>query len=58
MKNTVYRQQMMNVIQESMQSPLFKMQLMELFKKVVEEGVTPKVETLKADDKVGAADRR
>jgi len=30
MKNTVYRQQIMNVIQESMQSPLFKMQLMEL----------------------------
>jgi spore germination protein D len=45
MKNTVYRTQMMNVIQESMQSPLFKMQLMELFKKVVEEGVTPKVES-------------
>jgi spore germination protein D len=42
MKNTVFRQQMMNVVQESMQSPLFKMQLMELLKKVVEEGVTPK----------------
>jgi spore germination protein D len=42
MKNTVYRQHMMNVIQESMQSPLFKMQLMDLLKKVVEEGVTPK----------------
>lgn len=46
-KSTVYRQQMMNVIQDSMKSPLFKMQLMELLKKVVEEGVTPKVETLK-----------
>jgi spore germination protein D len=42
MKNTVYRQHMMNVIQESMQSPLFKMQLMDLLKKVVEEGATPK----------------
>jgi spore germination protein D len=42
MKSTVYRQQTMNVIQESMKSPLFKMQLMELLKKVVEEGVTPK----------------
>jgi len=46
MKNTVYRQQMMNVIQESMQSPLFKTQLLNLLKKVVEEGTTPKVETL------------
>jgi spore germination protein D len=46
MKNTVYRQQMMNVIQESMQSPLFKMQLMDLLKKVVQDGVTPKVETM------------
>jgi spore germination protein D len=47
MKNTVYRQQMMNVIQESMQSPLFKMQLMALLKKVVEEGgVTPKEQKL------------
>jgi spore germination protein D len=42
MKNTVYRQQMMNVIHESLQSPLFKMQLLDLLKKVVEEGVTPK----------------
>jgi spore germination protein D len=46
MKNTVYRQQMMTVIQESMQSPVFKMQLMDLLKKVVQEGVTPKVETM------------
>jgi spore germination protein D len=53
MKNTVYRQQMMNVIQESMQSPLFKTQLMELLKKLVEEGVTPKVETLKSSDSGG-----
>ncbi|MEX2460015.1 MAG: spore germination lipoprotein GerD [Paenibacillaceae bacterium] len=53
MKNTVYRQQMMNVIQESMQSPLFKMQLMELLKKVVEEGITPKVETLKSSESGG-----
>jgi spore germination protein D len=48
MKNTVYRQQMMNVIQESLQSPLFKMQLLDMLKKVVEEGVTPKVETLQS----------
>lgn len=53
MKNTVYRQQMMNVIQDSMKSPLFKMQLMELLKKVVEEGVTPKVETLKSPSDSG-----
>jgi spore germination protein D len=45
MKSTVYRQQTMSVIQESMKSPLFKMQLMELLKKVVEEGVTPKAPT-------------
>ncbi|CAK4823494.1 unnamed protein product [Aphanomyces euteiches] len=54
MKNTVYRQQIMNVIQESMQSPLFKMQLMELFKKVVEEGVTPKTESAQSGDKSGS----
>lgn len=53
MKNTVYRQQMMNVIQDSMKSPLFKMQLMELLKKVVEEGITPKVETLKSSSDSG-----
>jgi spore germination protein D len=53
MKNTVYRQQMMSVIQESLQNPLFKMQLMEMLKKVVEEGVTPKVETLKSADSGG-----
>jgi spore germination protein D len=45
MKNTVYRQHMMNVIQESMQSPLFQMQLMTLLKKVVEEGATPKAKS-------------
>jgi spore germination protein D len=42
MKKTIYRQQMMSVIQESMQSPIFKMQLMEMIKKNIEEGVTPK----------------
>jgi spore germination protein D len=58
MKNTVYRQQMMSVIQESMQSPIFKMQLMELLKKVVEEGTTPKVETLDKKSEGGKQDKK
>jgi spore germination protein D len=53
MKNTVYRQHMMNVIQESMQSPLFRMQLMDLLKKVVEEGVTPKEDKINSSSKSG-----
>ncbi|MDB5053093.1 MAG: spore gernimation protein [Bacilli bacterium] len=58
MKNTVYRQQMMSVIQESMKSPIFKMQLMELLKKVVEEGTTPKVETLDKKPEGGKQDKK
>jgi len=45
MKNTVFRQQMMNVIQESMQSPLFKLQLLDLLKTVAQEGITPNAES-------------
>ena len=37
MKSAAYRQQIMSVMQESMQSPLFRMQLMDMLKKVVEE---------------------
>ncbi|MOA63201.1 hypothetical protein D3C78_1888430 [compost metagenome] len=39
-----FRKQSMTVMQEAMQSPLFKMQVMELLKTVVQEQLQPKLE--------------
>lgn len=39
-----YRKQSMTVMQEAMQSPLFKIEVMNLLKKVVEEQLQPKLE--------------
>lgn len=41
MKQPKYKQMMMNAVTDSMQSPLFKLQVMDMMKKVVEEGVRP-----------------
>jgi len=43
-KTSDYRKQTMTVMQEAMQSPLFKMEVMELLKTVVQEQLIPKVE--------------
>jgi spore germination protein D len=40
MRGTQYRQYVMSVIQESMQSPLFKADMINLLKKAIEEGTT------------------
>ena len=42
MKGPQYRQQMKTVMQESLQSPLFRLELMNLMKKVLEEESQPK----------------
>lgn len=42
MKTTPYRTQMKAVIQESLQSPLFRLEMMNLMKKVLEEESMPK----------------
>lgn len=41
-KGTPYRTQMKTVIQESLQSPLFRLELMDLMKKVLQEESAPK----------------
>ncbi|MBA9087381.1 spore germination protein D [Fontibacillus solani] len=43
-KTTDFRKQSMTVMQESMQSPIFKMEVMELLKTVVQEQLEPKLE--------------
>ena len=43
-KSPDYRKQTMTIMQEAMQSPLFKMEVMELLKTVVQEQLIPKVE--------------
>lgn len=43
-KTTDFRKQSMTVMQESMQSPIFKMEVMELLKSVVQQQLEPKVE--------------
>ncbi|MBQ4901759.1 spore gernimation protein [Paenibacillus sp. Marseille-P2973] len=43
-KTSDFRKQSMTVMQEAMQSPLFKMEVMELLKTVVQEQLQPKVE--------------
>lgn len=42
LKGTAYRKQAMMVFQESLQNPLFKVELMALMKKVMEEEAKPK----------------
>jgi len=44
MKSTAYRQQTMSIIQEAFQSPLFRAELIQLFKKAIEEESKPKSE--------------
>ncbi|MNP36652.1 hypothetical protein D3C76_1300560 [compost metagenome] len=43
-KTTDFRKQSMTVMQEAMQSPIFKMEVMQLLKSVVQEQLEPKVE--------------
>ncbi|GIO88308.1 hypothetical protein J25TS5_52400 [Paenibacillus faecis] len=43
-KTSDFRKQSMTVMQEAMQSPLFKMEVMDLLKTVVQEQLQPKVE--------------
>ncbi|WP_426449923.1 spore germination lipoprotein GerD [Paenibacillus sp. S-38] len=45
MKSTPYRTQTKTVIQESLQSPLFRLEMMELMKKVLQEESAPKSQT-------------
>lgn len=42
MRSQKYRQQMMDVIRESLQSPLYKAQLIEMFQRAVKEELKPK----------------
>ncbi|GAA3411890.1 spore germination lipoprotein GerD [Paenibacillus hodogayensis] len=42
MKGAQYRQQVMSIMQEALQSPLYRLELMELLKKVMEEESQPK----------------
>lgn len=51
MKSTPYRQQTKTVIQESMQSPLFRLDLMNIMKKVLEEESQPKQQSSGGDNK-------
>jgi spore germination protein D len=54
MKTTPYRTQVKTVIQESLQSPLFRLELMELMKKVLQEESMPKQQGKKeGQDKEG-----
>ncbi|NHN35176.1 spore germination lipoprotein GerD [Paenibacillus agricola] len=50
MKSTAYRQQTKTVIQESMQSPLFRLELMNVMKKVLEEESQPKQQASSGGD--------
>ncbi|GAE08877.1 spore germination lipoprotein GerD [Paenibacillus sp. JCM 10914] len=45
-----YRKQSMTVMQEAMQNPLFRMEVMELLKSVVQEELQPKVEKNKGSE--------
>lgn len=44
MKSSAYRKQAMTIFQESLENPLFRLELMELMKKVMEEESRPKEE--------------
>lgn len=48
-----YRKQSMTVMQEAMQNPLFRMEVLELLKTVVKEELQPKVEKKKQSEEEG-----
>jgi len=50
MKGTVYRKQAMAIFQDSLNNPLFRVELMELMKKAIEEETRPKEEELAAQE--------
>ncbi|MFR9710570.1 spore germination lipoprotein GerD [Paenibacillus sp. MB22_1] len=52
-KTPDYRKQSMTVMQEAMQSPLFKLEVLELLKTVVQEQLQPKVEKEPKQDEGG-----
>ena len=51
MKSSAYRKQAMAIFQESLENPLFRLELMELMKKVMEEETRPKAEKEAAKQK-------
>lgn len=57
MKSPQYRQQTKTVIQESMQSPLFRLELMNIMKKVLEEESQPKAQGQKDESKGKSEDK-
>lgn len=48
MRGMQYRQHVMTIIQESMQSPLFKTEMINMLKKAIEEGTAAQAQTAKA----------
>lgn len=58
MKSTPYRTQMKTVIQESLQSPLFRLELMDLMKKVLQEESMPKEKAEKGGGGKGGGDQK
>lgn len=52
-KSSDYRKQTMRTMQEAMQTPLFRMEVMDILKKVVQEELEPKEQ--KKDEKSGAS---
>jgi spore germination protein D len=60
MKQSQYRQQMMSVIHESFQSPLFRTELLDLFKAAMKEQTTqpPKAASTGGADQKGGADKK
>lgn len=55
MKGKEYRQQTMTIMQEAIENPLFRMELMELMKKVMEEESKPKEEESKEEGGGGSS---
>lgn len=59
MRSPKYRQQMMDVIRESLQSPLYKAQLIEMFQRAVKEELKPKEdETLLLSEEGGKKEEK
>jgi len=52
-----YRKQSMTVMQEAMQNPLFRMEVMDLLKTVVKEELQPKVEKKKQGEEQGKGEK-
>ncbi|MDQ0091856.1 spore germination protein D [Paenibacillus anaericanus] len=55
-KTSDYRKQSMSVVQETMQSPLFKMEIMEILKAVVKEQLEPKITDSKSGGEGGSGE--